>query len=87
MDRLKQEFQDMGMLTHILGTQIKHQAGPAPRPTNRKPALLTAKPKISRELFLEKTDKLNKMQSHRDALNRAVAWDKLRPSSGSRTNP
>ena len=87
MDRLKQEFQDMGMFTHILGTQIKHQAGPAARPTNRKPALLTTKPKNSRELFLEKTDKLNKMQSHRDALNRAVAWDKLQPSSESRTNP
>ena len=30
-----------------------------------------------KELFLEKTDKLHKTQSHRDALNRAVARDKL----------
>ena len=49
--------------------------------------IVESETKKLKELFLEKTDKLDKMQSHRDALNRAVARDKLPAKLRIQTKP
>lgn len=77
MDRLKQEFQDMGMLTQYIGNSNQTPSRPSSQTNKQEASIVDNETKKLKELFFEKTDKLNKMKSHRDALNRAVVWDKL----------
>lgn len=77
MDRLKQEFQDMDMLTQYIGNSNQTPSRPSSQANKQEASIVDNETKKLKKLFLEKTDKLNKMQSHRDALNRAVVWDKL----------
>ena len=78
MDQLKKEFQDMGMLTQYIGqSSLTTPNRPSSQTTSQEASNVDIEMKKIKELFLEKTDKLHKTQSHRDALNRAVTRDKL----------
>ena len=78
MDQLKQEFQDMGMLTQYIGqSSMATPNRPSSHTSGHETSMIDSETNKLKELLLEKTDKLDKMQSHRDALNRAVACDEL----------
>ena len=87
-DQLRQEFQDMGMLTQYIGqSSMATQNRPNSHTNSHETNIVESETKKLKELFLEKTDKLDKMQSHRDALNRAVARDKLPAKLRIQTKP
>ena len=87
-DQLRQEFQDMGMLTQYIGqTSMATPSRPSNHTNNNETSIIDTETKKLKELFLEKTDRLDKMQSHRDALNRAVARDKLPAKLRIQTKP
>lgn len=88
MDQLKQEFQDIGMLTQYIGQpSLTTPNRPSSQTTSQEASTVDIEMKKIKELFLEKTDKLDKMQSHWDALNRAVARDKLPAKLRIQTKP
>ena len=87
-DQLRQEFQDMGMLTQYIGQSSMAMPNRPDNHTNsHETSIIDTETKKLKELFLEKTDKLDKMQSHRAALNRAVARDKLPAKLRIQTKP
>ena len=87
-DQLRQEFQDMSMLTQYIGqTSIATPNRPGNHTNTHEVNIVDAETKKLKELFLEKTDKLDKMQSNKDALNRAVARDKLPAKLRIQTRP
>ena len=76
------------MLTQYIGqSSLTTPNRPSSRTTSQEASNVDIEMKKIKELFLEKTDKLDKMQSNRDALNRAVAQDKLLAKLWIQTKP
>ena len=86
-DQLRQEFHDMGMLTQYIGQSSMTPNRPSNHTNSHETSIVDTETKKLKELFLDKTDKLDKMQSHRDALNRAVARDRLPAKLRIQTKP
>ena len=77
----------MGMLTQYIGqSNMATPNRPSNHTDSHETSIIDAETKKLKELFLEKTDKLDKMQSHRDALNRAVHGPGLTPGQTANTN-